>query len=112
MIIEKLVATSRHASIILSADGSAIFRRRLGDDCNTNCDTTTASGVSAPYRVKLVRSGNTFSGYRSGGGVNWQLVDSAAVSMGGSVCIGLAVTSHNTAALCTATFDNVTAPGP
>ena len=114
MIREKLVATSRHASMLLSADGNAILRRRLSDDCNTNCDTTstTVSSVSAPYWVKLVRSGNNFSGYRSSDGVNWQLVDSATISMGSSVYVGLAVTNHNTGAQCTATFDNVTAPGP
>lgn len=114
MIRERLVATSRHASMLLSADGNAILRRRLSDDCNTNCDTTstTVSSVSAPYWVKLVRSGNNFSGYRSSDGVNWQLVDSATISMGSSVYVGLAVTNHNTGAQCTATFDNVNAPGP
>jgi len=33
------------------------------------------------------------------------------ITMGSTVYVGLALTSHNSANLCTATFDNVTAPG-
>ncbi|HEV3471237.1 MAG TPA: hypothetical protein VG148_18070 [Pyrinomonadaceae bacterium] len=114
MIRERLANTSRHASMFLAGDGTADFRRRLNEDCNVNCDTTstTAAGVSAPQWVKLVRSANTFSGYRSSDGVNWQLVGTQTISMGTSVYVGLAVTNQSTTASCTATFDNLSAPGP
>jgi YD repeat-containing protein len=65
------------------------------------------NGGAAPFWVKLTRAGNSFSGYASADGVNWTLVGTAAVGMASTVYIGLAVTSHNNAALCTATFDNV-----
>jgi len=114
MIREKLSGTARHASMLLSADSNAIFRRRSSDDCNAGCDTTSTSvsSISAPYWVKLVRSGNTFSGYRSSDGVNWQLVDTATISMSSNVYVGLAVTNYSSTAQFTATLDNVTAPVP
>ena len=70
-------------------------------------------GVTAPYWVKLVRSGSTFTGYRSPDGVTWTQVGSTQTisTMPSTAYIGLAVTSHNSSTLCTATFDNVTAPG-
>ncbi len=55
-----------------------------------------------------MRSGNTFTGYQSSDAVNWVLVGSHPIMMPSSVYIGLAVTSTNKAALCTATFDHVT----
>ncbi len=73
---------------------------------------------SVPYWVKVVRSGSTFTGYSSLDGVNWsQLGTSQTISMAQSVYIGLGVSSRNTSALATATFDNVSlstpsTPGP
>src|SRR4029077_9071731 len=64
--------------------------------------------VSLPYWVKVVRSGNTVSAYAAPDGVFWtQLGTSQTISMATNVYIGLGVVSGNTAALATATFDNV-----
>ena len=64
--------------------------------------------VALPYWVKLVRSGNTFTSYTSLNGVSWvQLGASQTISMAQNVYVGLAVNSGSTAALATATFDNV-----
>jgi len=78
------------------------------------------SGPSAtlPYWVKLVRSGNSFSGYSSYNGLTWtQVGTSQTISMAQTVFVGLAVTSDSTSSLTTATFDNVSlsptsAPAP
>jgi hypothetical protein len=67
-------------------------------------------GLTAPYWVRLVRAGNTFTGYVSADGVSWTQVGSVSVTMPSSVMEGLAVTSHNNSQLNTSTFDNVTAP--
>ena len=69
------------------------------------------SGPSTPYWVKLVRSGNTFTGYRSPNGVTWTLQGGATFTMGTTAYVGLALCSHDTNTLCAATFDNVSAPG-
>ena len=52
--------------------------------------------------------GNVFTAYRSTDGTVWTTMSSATITMGTNVLIGLAVTSHNTGALCAATFDNIT----
>jgi RHS repeat-associated protein len=68
------------------------------------------TSLTLPYWVKLVRSGNTFSGYQSPDGVTWtQIGTSQTVTMVPNVYVGLAVSSHNNTNLATATFDNVTA---
>src|SRR6266566_1844873 len=66
-----------------------------------------------PYWVKVVRSGSTFTAYSSLDGVNWgQLGTSQTISMAQSVYVGLAVSSRNTSALVTVTFDNVSLSTP
>jgi len=49
-----------------------------------------------------------FTGYRSNDGWNWTQCGQQTIYMGSSCYIGLAVTSHNTGSVCTATFDNLT----
>ena len=67
-----------------------------------------ASGVTAPYWLKLVRSGSTFSEYFSTDGVNWtESATTETISMAQNVYIGLAVNSGNNSALATAIFDSV-----
>jgi hypothetical protein len=56
----------------------------------------------------LVRSGDTFTSYRSSDGVNWTTVGSVTISMSSNVYIGMLVCSHVNGTLCTATLDNVT----
>src|SRR5205814_6096063 len=58
-----------------------------------------------PYTT-LFRS-NTFTAYTSSNGSTWTAVagSSVTISMSGAVLAGLAVTSHNTGALGTVTFD-------
>ena len=105
MIRETLAANSSHALMALTPGIGAAFQRRLvtgGLSVNT-----TGPRVAVPYWVKLVRSGNTFSGYVSSDGENWIQVGSDTIAMAGTVYVGLAVTSHNKAALCAATMDGV-----
>ena len=73
---------------------------------------TTVAGVSTPAWVKLARSGNTFSGYYAGDGINWTLVGTANASLANSALAGLAVTAHNNSFLCLAAFDSVSTSAP
>jgi regulation of enolase protein 1 (concanavalin A-like superfamily) len=71
------------------------------------------TGLSAPVWVRLVRSGDAFRGYFSTDGVSWTQVGAAqAVVMSPTALAGLAVTAHNNAALCTATFAQVLLAAP
>ena len=67
----------------------------------------STSGITAPYWVKLVRSGNTFTSYLSADGATWTQEGTTTIAMGTSVLIGLAVDSNNTGALNATTFDHV-----
>jgi hypothetical protein len=108
MIRETLNNNSRHVSVFVTRDEGIQFRARKSTG-NDSSNIKKSSGLEAPYWVKVVRSGNTFTGYRSANGVNWTSMGSVTVSMGTSVYIGLAVTSHDDDELCAATFNNVTA---
>jgi VCBS repeat-containing protein len=105
MVRETLAADSTHAMMVLTAGNGAAFQYRS----TTGGSSSHVSGgsASAPLWVKIVRSGGTLTGYRSDDGSNWTQVGSTGSSMAGGVYIGLAVTSHNDGAICTATMDNV-----
>jgi glucose/arabinose dehydrogenase len=109
MIREGLAPDARHAMMVITPGNGASFQRRTA--------TAGASAhtpgplVVAPYWVRLVRSGSTFTGYASSDGVAWTQVGSDTVPMGTNGYVGLAVTAHNNAALCTATFSNVSLTG-
>jgi len=109
MIRESLNANADNAFMGVTPGNGVTWQTRI-----TNGGTTTFNntmGLSAPYWVKVVRSGNTFTGYRSPDGVNWTQQGTATFTMAFPAYIGLALTSHNTSSNCVATFDNVTAPG-
>lgn len=105
MFRETLVSNSPHAFMLISSANGAAFQRRTttgGSSSNTG-----GPAVSTPYWVRLVRSGDSFTGLVSSNGINWTQVGSATVSMAATVHVGLAVTAHNNATLNTSTFDNV-----
>lgn len=110
MIRESLTAGSTHAFMAITPGNGAAFQRRTATG---GASTHTAgTSVTAPYWVRLVRSGNTFTGYQSVDGQSWSLVGSESISMSAVVNVGLAVTSHDNSQLCTATFSQVLLTGP
>jgi glucose/arabinose dehydrogenase len=109
MIRETLNANAMHAMMALTPSNGLAFQRRVAIGGTTT--TTFGASVSAPYWVKVIRSGSTFSGYSSPDGSNWTLVGSDTVPMGTSAFVGLPVTSHNNTVLCAGSFDNVTVLG-
>ncbi|HUR60381.1 MAG TPA: fibronectin type III domain-containing protein, partial [Opitutaceae bacterium] len=67
---------------------------------------------STPRWLKLVRAGNTFTGFESTDGVAWQQIGTVTMSgLPSTLLAGLAVTSHETGVPRTATFDNVQVRG-
>ena len=84
----------------------------------TSSSYQSVGSLTLPYWIKLVRSGNVFTMYGSGDGMNWvQLGTSQTVTMASSVYVGLAVSNRTTASTATATFDSVSvssaaAPAP
>jgi hypothetical protein len=105
MIRASLTADSPHAFMLASATkGMAFQRRAVAGDVSTS---TAGTLSAAPRWVKLQRNGNLFSAYESADGVNWTLVGTDTITMGSTVYVGLAVTSHTTAAAAIGTFDGV-----
>ncbi len=105
MIRESLGAGSVHAMTVITPGNGIAFQRRLVT--NDISYHTQGAIVVAPYWVKIVRSGNLFSGYSSPDGVTWTFVGSDTVVMGSTAYVGLALSAHNNAVLGTATFDSV-----
>jgi len=124
MIRETLDPGSKFAAVYITptnADGTPTqgcrFQGRTDTDGSATSDTSVATdgqkAVTAPYWVKLERdfAGN-LRGYYSSDGSTWvPLVWRPSISMGSNVYIGLAVTSHNVALTCEATFSGVQTTG-
>jgi hypothetical protein len=116
MIRESLEPGSRHGMVVVTPGSGVAFQRRPA----TNSDSvgTTESGIVAPHWVKLTRAGNELTAQHSVDGVTWVDVDDGAggatsdtVVMGGTLYIGLALTSHSAGTATTAEFSDVQLSG-
>jgi phosphatidylserine/phosphatidylglycerophosphate/cardiolipin synthase-like enzyme/regulation of enolase protein 1 (concanavalin A-like superfamily) len=106
MIRETLASNSKHAFMLVSsARGVAMQWRPATGGTSLNA---TGSASAPPRWVRLVRSGNTITGYESADGSTWTAVTSQTISMASTVYVGLAATSHTTTATTTAMITNVT----
>ena len=106
MMRETTAANSKQAFMIVSpGKGLAFQRRTTTGGASTN---TAGPAGTAPYWVKLKRSGTTISAYVSTNGTAWTLVGSDTFTMTSTIQVGLAVSSHVDGTLATATFSNVT----
>ena len=89
------------------------WRKTLGA---TTYQATKVPGVPARW-LRITRTGNAFTAYTGADGVAWTQVagSTQTIALPTVALAGLAVTSHNSGVLGTATFDNVTssaAPTP
>jgi len=71
----------------------------------------TANNVTAPFWVRLVRSGNLITGYTSPDGTTWTQQGTVSIVLSPVVYVGLAVSSGTYNLLNSSTFDNVTVTG-
>jgi regulation of enolase protein 1 (concanavalin A-like superfamily) len=105
MIRESLAADARNALVAVTPGSGIVFQNRSSPGGDTN--TTTDMGFKAPYWVRLTRTGNLFTAYRSEDGESWvQIGDPVMIEMTKDVFVGLAVTSHDNTVLNGATFEN------
>jgi hypothetical protein len=105
MIRESLDANAMNVFLAITPSNGATLQNRAATGGTTS--NVVSGGPAAPYWLKLVRTGNTFTGYISSNGTIWTLLGSTSVSMSSSVYIGLAVTSHDNTNLSTVAFDNI-----
>jgi hypothetical protein len=110
MIRDTLDAESRYAGVFITPENGVRFQYRVTEGDIT--DRQFVEDITAPYWVKLERtSGGLVRAYYSSDGTNWERFDLMQVSMDTPMYIGLAVTSHDAALTCEATFSNVSFPG-
>jgi hypothetical protein len=117
MIRQTLEAGSKFAAVFITPGSGCRFQARLitSADATGNTDEATDEelAITAPYWVKIERTGNTFNGYYSSDGTNWVALSWNPQNnvMPNNVYIGLAVTSHNANETCTAVFSGVETTG-
>ena len=105
MMRETLTAGSKHATMFVSAGKGLAFQRRTST--NGTSTNTAGAATTAPYWVRVTRTGSTFRAYQSPDGSNWTLIGSATMNMTATIYVGLAVTSHADGAVATGTFTGV-----
>lgn len=106
MMRESNAAGARNLSLLVTPEGGGTrlqWRNSQGGDTSDH----QLGGSNAPLWLRIVRSGNTFTGWQSNDGETWTNSHAVTLAMNSEILVGLAVTSHNNEALNTAIFDNV-----
>ncbi len=108
MIKESTTAFAPYALVAMTPTNGTKFQ------WNFNFKSQTGPTLTLPnVWLKLQRQGNLFTAYTSPDGSVWtKLGASQTITMNSIATVGLAVTSHNSTALSTATYDNVTITKP
>ncbi|HSK79859.1 MAG TPA: Ig-like domain-containing protein [Thermoanaerobaculia bacterium] len=107
-----LTAGSAHATMTITSEGEAQFRRRATAGGTTA--SASAPTTFAPQWLKLVRAGNTFTAYLSANGSTWtQVSTQQTVTMSNTVYVGLvALRNGSSAPTGVAQFENVAVTTP
>jgi len=105
MLREDLTAGGKNALVAATVSNGVTYQWRS----TAGVSSAFAGGGTgtAPVWVKLKRLGDQVTYYRSADGQTWTQIGTQNIAMNSTVYAGLAVTSHNTGALATATFDHV-----
>jgi len=110
MMRATLEPDSPNVFIFMSPSNGTAMQARL-----TRGETTIEPGWSRtprpPYWLKLVRSGDLFTGFQSDDGANWSQVGSVTVSLPSSVLVGLAVASQDPTTRALAVFEGTRVSG-
>lgn len=117
MIRETMGVDSKNALAARTPGNGVVIQRRASTGGSTT--DTFDTEPSAPYWLRLVRSGDSFVGHWSSDGATWNRIGglpvagegSESIAMAPTVYIGLAVTSHNNEVLNLSMFDNVSTTG-
>lgn len=101
--------TAGSTEVVMGINGSGTYyslcRANTGE---TASSTAAGSGTAPNVWVRLVRSGNTFTAYKSADGTNWAAANTNSVTMATDCYFGLCVSSGVTNLLNTSTFDALT----
>jgi regulation of enolase protein 1 (concanavalin A-like superfamily) len=108
MVRESTSPGARYAGAFITPSTNGALQQYRASTNGTAAYAQAAGSYGAPHWVRVVRSGDAFSTYRSGDGATWTAIGSPqAIAMTDPVRIGFMVTSNSPGVLSTATFDNV-----
>jgi regulation of enolase protein 1 (concanavalin A-like superfamily) len=97
-----------HATLLITTDGKAKFRRRTAAGGTTSSDGPSAGSVPVPRWLKLSRRGNVFSAFISTDGATWTPVHTPqSIALPATVAVGIVSARTGGTALTTATLTNV-----
>jgi len=111
MVRETPAANASYVSVLLTPANGLVMQYRSTTGSNAVQQAQVAA-LAAPNWVRLVRSGSTFTGYRSADGITWTQVGSISLTMASSATAGMTVTAHNNSLLNTSSFGNVSITAP
>ena len=118
MIRSGLQPVAQQVHVVYTAGNGIEFQYRPTVGANTTGFNTADAATPLPRWVRLTRKGNTFTGEFSNDGKTWSKITSGTssstqdiVMLGGSIYIGLAVTSHLVGTATIAQFSNVQTTG-
>jgi uncharacterized repeat protein (TIGR03806 family) len=96
---------ARYVFLGLTGQGGSVLQSRSEIDASS----TSADGPEGkpPHWLRLIRSGNIFSGYVSADGTNWVAAGSVTNALSRKLSAGLALTAHNNTVLNSTLFDHV-----
>jgi len=113
MVRETLAEGSRNVYLAVTGGNGVMFRYRGTTDSATT-NIKTVAGIKAPYGLKIVVSGSTYTAYISPDGSSWTKVGNtinAKFGNGTPVYAGIAITSHDNTKLTTSHVDNYAITG-
>jgi hypothetical protein len=102
MFRETLAANAREVSLLANSANQIGFVRRTSVGGVSTANSATGG---TPYWLKLIRSGNNFSAYRSPDGVTWTQVGATlSIAMNASIFVGLLAATGTLSGTQLATF--------
>jgi regulation of enolase protein 1 (concanavalin A-like superfamily) len=112
MIRQSVQPDSVHAFMPITPGNSCSFQRRPTTGAASTSDNWAGTAVTAPYWVRITRTGNVFKAESSPDGTTWTALGTQqTITMSDPVLIGLALTSHDAAIATSATFSNISTTG-
>ncbi|MBS3734908.1 MAG: hypothetical protein KGY99_08270, partial [Phycisphaerae bacterium] len=113
MFRESTAPDAKFVMVLQRPDNQVTMQWRDATGASASWTGSLVGGTSSVKYVKLVRSGDSFTGYYSIDGSSWTTIATHTTDLGDTARVGLCVTSHNDATLATATFDTVSVtPSP
>jgi polygalacturonase len=111
MIRSSTDADDPFAAVVQTTAGKIVFQWRTTAGGTLHTSAAVSRGIGSMY-LKVVRSGDSYSGYFSTDGMHWRQIGPTVTitAIGATANAGLAVTSDSDGNLATAVFANVEEP--